>query len=87
MFKSWQRSERKHIEKERKFREIKLSIYLFIYLCIYSSVYKTIFKGTVDVISRDPPSLDRWTTHYRFIRSKYFHLLIAPIEGFITLIG
>ena len=26
------------------------------------------------------------TVHYSFSRSKYFHLLIAPIEGFITLI-
>ena len=25
--------------------------------------------------------------HYNFSRSKYFHLLKAPIEGFITLIG
>ena len=25
--------------------------------------------------------------HYSFSRSKYFHLLIAPIEGFIILIG
>ena len=25
-------------------------------------------------------------THYGFSRSKYFHLLIAPIEGFINLI-
>ena len=25
--------------------------------------------------------------HYGFSRSTYFHLLIAPIEGFITLIG
>ena len=24
--------------------------------------------------------------HYSFSRSKYFHLLIAPIEGFISLI-
>ena len=25
--------------------------------------------------------------HYSFSGGKYFHLLIAPIEGFITLIG
>jgi len=25
--------------------------------------------------------------HYSFSKSQYFHLLIAPIEGFITLIG
>ena len=25
--------------------------------------------------------------HYSFSRSKYFPLMIAPIEGFITLIG
>ena len=30
---------------------------------------------------------DQVVYHYSFSRSKYFHLLKAPIEGFITLIG
>jgi len=44
------------------------------------------FKGTMRVIPSDSP-FSIVALHYSFSRSKYFHLLIAPIEGFITLIG
>ena len=30
---------------------------------------------------------DRYFSHYSFSRGEYFHFLLAPIEGFITLIG
>ena len=50
------------------------------------------------VILKEPPTRRGWGrgvrpprtplyAHYSFSRLKYFHLLIAPIEGFITLIG
>ena len=71
---------------------VSLQKWLVDFLFISSAMEKLTEINTFQVIKLkttvSPPFLIRFRfhMHYSFSRSKYFHLLIAPIEGFVTLL-